>query len=100
DEYAARGHVRMLRRFTHGQDRREADIGAFHDSAPLLAGLALEDLDQFLAQLWPRLRIHLRVIAGAPQSGMLAQQRVKLRCDGADRDEMAPAACIDAVEMR
>src|SRR6478609_858311 len=35
DEYLSCRHVRMLGRLAHGQNRREADVGAFHDLAPL-----------------------------------------------------------------
>src|SRR5690349_24090286 len=41
DEHVSRRHVRMLWRFRHGQDRREADVGAFHDLAPVGARFAL-----------------------------------------------------------
>ena len=100
DEDLSRGHVRMLRRFRHGQDRREADVGAFHDLAPVLARLALEHLCQLLLQRRPGLAVHLRVEIGVGEAGVLAQQRVELRLDRADRDEIAAGAFIDAVEMR
>ena len=64
DEDLARGHVRMLRRFRHGQDRREADVGAFHDRAPFVARLALEHLRQLLLQRRPGLAVHLGVEVG------------------------------------
>src|SRR5689334_24748875 len=100
DENLACGHVRMLRRFRHGENRREADVGAFHDLAPVRAALALEDPRQFLLQRRPGLAVHLRVEIGIGQPGMLAQESVELRLDRADRDEIAAGAFIDAVEMR
>src|SRR5436190_23190241 len=100
DENLSRRHVRMLGRFDHGQNRREADVGAFHDLAPLLAGFGLEYLDQFLPERRPCLAIHLRVELGAGKPGMLAQQGIKLRLDRTDRNEVAAGAFKDAVEMR
>src|SRR4051812_2779494 len=100
DKHLARGHVRMIRRFRHGQDRCEADVGAFHDLAPILARLALEDFRQLFLQRRPCLAVHLRVEIGVGEIGMLAQQRVELRFDRADRNEVAAGAFIDAVEMR
>src|ERR1700730_1047319 len=61
DENVSGGHVRMLGRFRHGQDRREADVGAFHDLAPFVTRLALEHLCEFFLQRWPRVAIHLRI---------------------------------------
>src|SRR6476660_4326005 len=66
-------HVRMLGRFAHGQNRREADVGALHDLAPLLAGFGLEHIDQSLPERRPCLAIHLRVELGVGESGVLAQ---------------------------
>src|SRR3546814_17706139 len=40
--------VRVQRRLREGQDRREADVGALHDLAPLVAGLALEHAGEAL----------------------------------------------------
>ena len=100
DERFARGHVRMLGGFLHGQDRREADVGAFHDLAPFVAALGLEHLDQFFFQRRPGVAIEMRVEAGFRQARALAQQRVELRFDRADRDELAAGAFIDAVKMR
>ena len=87
-------------RFRHGQHRREADVGALHDLAPLVARLALEHLRQLFLQRRPGLAVHLRVEVGVGQAGVLAQQRVELRLDRADRDEVAAGAFIDAVEVR
>ena len=42
DEAAACDVVRMLRRLGQVEDRREADIAAFHQRAPFIAGLAAE----------------------------------------------------------
>src|ERR1700676_1049626 len=53
DENFSRRHVRVQRGFRHGQDWREADVGAFHDLAPLLAGLGLEDFGQLLPERGP-----------------------------------------------
>src|ERR1700682_5282909 len=57
DKNLSRRHVRMVRRFAHGQDRREADVGALHDLAPFVAGLGLEDILQLLLQRRPCLPI-------------------------------------------
>src|ERR1700688_4090528 len=46
DEGLSCRHVRMLGCLFHGQNRSEADVGAFHDLAPLVARLGLEDIDQ------------------------------------------------------
>src|SRR5689334_108327 len=35
--------MRVLRRLVHAQDRRETNIGAFHDFAPFVAGLGQEE---------------------------------------------------------
>ena len=90
----------MFRRFAHGQNRREADVGALHDLAPLLAGLCLEHIDQPSPERRPCLAIHLRVEVGVGKPGVLAQQRIKLRLDRTDRNEVAAGAFIDAVEVR
>src|SRR5437879_12529451 len=52
-------HVRMFRCFAHGQDRGEADVGALHDLAPLVAGLGLEYILELLLQGRPYLAVHL-----------------------------------------
>src|SRR5262249_8921027 len=88
DENLARRHVRMFRRLRHGEDRREADVGAFHDLAPVRARFALEHLGQLLLQRGPGLAVHLRVEVGVGEISMLAQQRIELRLDRTDRDEV------------
>ncbi|OIQ66162.1 hypothetical protein GALL_522720 [mine drainage metagenome] len=90
----------MPRCFRHGQDRREADVGALHDLAPLVAGPGPEDVGQLLFQGRPGRAIHLRVESFVRKTGQLPQQRVELRLDRADRNEFAAGALIDAVEVR
>src|ERR1700693_3511088 len=87
DEGLSRRHVRMLGRLLHGQNRRETDVGAFHDLAPLIPRLGLEDVDQSLLERGPRFAIHLGVEVGVRKAGQIAQQRVELRLDRADRNE-------------
>src|SRR6266550_75253 len=90
----------MVGRYFHGQNRRKAEVGAFHDLAPIVAGLGLEDSRQLLLECGPGLRIHLRIETGVREPRVLAQQRVELRLDRADRNEPAAGALIDAIEMR
>src|SRR5664279_3928354 len=100
DKNLARRVMRMIRRLAHGQDRRKADVGTLHDGAPLVARLGLEHVHQFLLERRPCFGVHLLIEAGLRKTGMLPQQRVELRLDRADRNELATRAFIDAVEMR
>src|SRR5258708_14930345 len=100
DKNVSRRHVRMIRRLFHGQDRREADVGTFHDLAPVVARLGFEDLDQLPLQRWPRLAAQLRIEIALRQPRVLAQQCIKLRLDRADRNEPAAGTFIDAIKMR
>src|SRR5690242_19867089 len=92
--------MRMLRRLRHGQNRRKADVGAFHDLAPFLSAPGLEDLNQLLLQLWPRLAIQLGIEAVIGQPSMLTQQGIELRFDRSNRNEITAGTFINAVEMR
>ena len=82
----------------------EETYGILEPSYPgvisFVARLALENFDQRRLQLRPGLAVHLCVESGIREPGMLAQQRVELRLDRSDRDEIAAGAFIDAVEMR
>src|SRR5216683_229345 len=69
DENLSRRHMRMIRRFAHGQDRREADVGALHDLAPFVAGLGLENTFKLLLQRWPCLAVHLMLEVGVGKAG-------------------------------
>src|SRR5579872_109020 len=100
DEGLSRRHVGMSRGFREGEYRREADIAAFHDAAPFLAGLGLEYVRQFLPQRRPSGALHLGVERLIRQAGELPKQRVELRFDRSDGNEMATGASIDAVKMR
>src|SRR6516225_12029785 len=90
----------MFWRFSHGENRRKADVGALHDLAPFLARLALENLGQRCLQFRPGLAVHLRVESGIREPGVLAQQSVELRLDRSDQDEIAASALVDPVDMR
>src|ERR1700687_2360404 len=93
-------HVRMIGSLAHGQNRREADVAALHDRAPLVAGSGLEDVYQLLFQCGPCLAIHLMIEIGVREARMLMQQRVELRLDRTNRNEFAAGAFVDAVEVR
>src|SRR5579863_10730215 len=90
----------MPGRLSEGEHRRKADIGAFHDAAPFLAGLGPEDRRELLLENGPGGALHLGIESLVRQAGELAQLRVKLRLDRSDRDEIAAGALIDAVKMR
>src|SRR5476649_1313728 len=96
----ARLGVCVLRGLLHGENRCEADVGAFHDRAPFVARLALEHALEPALELRPRLAIHLRRQRLALQAGLLEQQIVELRLDRADRDELAVLGFVGVVEMR
>ena len=59
--------VRVRRRLVHRQHRREADVGALHDLAPLVTGLRPEDRGQPLLQRRPLGLVHL-LAAGRPSA--------------------------------
>src|SRR5258708_6201172 len=59
DKSSAMLVVRMLRRFIHVEYRREANIAALHDLAPLVASLGAEQRLQPLLHLGPRFAILL-----------------------------------------
>ena len=59
DESSAMLVVRMLRRFIHVEHRREANVAALHDLAPLVASLGAENRLQPLLHRGPRLAILL-----------------------------------------
>src|SRR3954447_18060614 len=90
----------MMRGLSHGQNRRKADVGAFHDVAPLLARPGFENLEQLLLERGPSLAIHLGIEAVIRQPCKLTQQCIELRLDRANRDEVAAGTFIDTLEMR
>src|SRR5437667_7223029 len=92
----ARLGVWMLRGLGHGEHRREADVGAFHDRAPFIARLGAEDRLEPALELRPGVAVALRRQALARQSGLLEQLLVELRLDRADRDELAVLGLVGA----
>src|SRR3546814_2757439 len=84
---------RSRRRFFERQDGREADVGHLHDRAPFVAGLRCEQCGQPILERPPLPRVHLRVEGGvAVEPRLFAQQRIELRLDRSDRDELAVGA--------
>src|SRR6202051_4809565 len=100
DEGPAMAVVRMLRRLNHIQHRREADLAAFHDRAPLIAGLGLEYRLQPLLQRGPLRAIVLARKLLALQPGQPQEFGVKLALDRTDRDVLAVAGLVDVVIVR
>ena len=47
DERLTVAIVEVVRGFENGKHGRETDVAAFHDVAPLVPGLGLEDLGEF-----------------------------------------------------
>src|SRR5581483_1039411 len=74
----------MMRRLAHAEHRREADIAAFHDPAPFVAGFGFEQRGHALFHLRPRLAVVLWGELLGLESRFLQQFLVKLRLDGAD----------------
>jgi hypothetical protein len=100
NEAFSRRHVRMIGRFCQGQDRRKADVGAFHDGAPFVACPGPEHIGKPELEHRPRAAIHLRVEAGVRKAGPSPQQRVEFWFGRADRNEVTATALIDAIEVR
>jgi len=100
DKNLSRGVMRMLWRFRHGQDRREADVGALHDLAPVLARLAQKHLCQLSFSAGQALRSIWASKSASVSPACWRSKRIELRLDRSDRDEIAAGAFIDAVEMR
>src|SRR5262245_50310938 len=59
DESTAMPVAGMFGRLFHAQYRCKAHVAAFHDLAPLVPGLAFEELGQALFERGPRGAIHL-----------------------------------------
>ncbi len=72
----------------------------FHDRAPFVARPGQEQGGELLLERTPLARVHLQVEGGIGQLRLLAQQRVELRFDRADRDVLAVGAFIGVIEMR
>src|ERR1700674_4723255 len=89
DESSAMLHVRMLGRFFHAEHRREANVAAFHDLAPLVARLRAEQRLQPLLHRRPRLAILLMRQLFALKPRQPEQLRVELRLNRSDRDVLA-----------
>src|SRR2546423_4938906 len=77
-EGVPRHGVRRARRLGERQHRGEADVGAFHDRAPLVASLLLEDRFQALVHLAPTAAVELVRQVLALETGVLEEQRVEL----------------------
>src|SRR5262245_14174459 len=99
-EGVARLDVRMLLGLGEREHRREADVAALHDLAPLVAGLALEDGGQPLLHVRPGAAVHLARQRLAREPGLLEQLLVELRLDRADRHVLPVAGLVDLVEVR
>src|SRR5690348_6810267 len=70
----ARLGMRMLRGLLHGEHGGEADVAAFHDRAPFVARLGLEDLGEPAFELRPGLAVHLCRQRFALQARLFEQQ--------------------------
>ena len=90
----------MLRRFEDRQHGGETDVAPLHDLAPLVAGLGLEHLVQFVLEVHPLILVHLRAEAVRIDAGLLHQFGVELRLDGADADVLAVLGLVGVVEVR
>ena len=89
----------MLWRFQHRQHRREADVAAFHDVAPVVAGLGFEHRGQFLLEARPLGGVHLRAELVGVHAGLFHQFGVELRFDGADADVFVVLGLVGVVEV-
>src|SRR3546814_16575778 len=90
---------RSRRRFFERQDGREADVGHLHDRTPFVAGLRCEQCGQPILERPPLPRVHLRVEGGvAVEPRLFAQQRIELRLERSDRDELAAGAGVAVAE--
>ena len=99
DERAAVLVVRVLRRLGERQHGREADVGALHDLAPLVAGLLLEDRGQPLLERRPLRPVVLPRQVLTVEAGVLQQLGVELRLDRTDRDVLAVGGLVRVVEV-
>jgi hypothetical protein len=90
----------VFRRLEDREHRREADVGAFHERAPLLAGLRAEDLGELRLQCRPLGGVHLRSEGLRIESRLLHEERVELRLDGTDADVFAVGRLVGVVEVR
>src|ERR1700685_2102690 len=81
DEGSSMAVMRMLRRFEHVKHGREADLAAFHDRAPFVAGLGLEQRLEPLLERRPLRAIVLTRQLLAFQPGQPQQLGVELALD-------------------
>jgi hypothetical protein len=99
DEGVARGDVRVARRLSHVEHRREADVAALHDRAPLVPALRLEDRRESLLHRRPLVAVHLARQIFPGEAGLLEQLGVELGLDRADRDELPVGGLEGVVEV-
>ena len=90
----------VARGLVHVEDRRETDVGAVHDGAPLILGLGGDHRGQLFAEAIPLAAVHLRLEGRVVDARLLQEQGVELRLDRADRDPAAVAALVGVVEVR
>ncbi|MNP65043.1 hypothetical protein D3C76_1606010 [compost metagenome] len=83
------------------QHRREANVRAFHQFAPLGAGTAGEQLGEMLMLLGPTAAIPLAGEARITlQAELLQQQRVELRLDRTQADKPAIGTTVGGIKRR
>src|SRR5208337_4129121 len=99
DESSAMPIVRMARRFIHAEHRRETNVAALHDLAPLVARFAAEQRLQPLLHRGPRLAILLMRQLLALEARQPEQFLVELCLDRSDRDVLAVPGFVNLVIM-
>ena len=90
----------MLGGFFQAKDRREADVGAIHDRAPLVTRLGQDQRSHPFLQIIPFHRVHLlgevRIVAKAR---LLHQDRIELRLDRTERDVFTIFRFVSVIEV-
>ena len=93
--------VLILRCFIHRKNWRKTYVRTFHDFAPFVASLRLENRREFLRHRRPVRGIHLRRQGIVTSEAKLIQEYgVELRFDRRDGDKLLVAGFIAAIEMR
>ena len=93
-------HMRVIARFLDRENRRKADVRAFHQIDPMGSGLGLEKRCKLVSVIGPVCRVHLACTKIAGHAGLFHQLTVELRFNRAERDLAPVAAFIAAIEMR